>query len=296
MCSNIKTNTFVNRHNRNMHKPAPVLANDSERVAFLRSLNILDTEAASAFDRITEAASTITHSPIALVSLVDSDRQWFKSKVGLSVSETSRDLAFCSHVIAENDCGMFVVSDALEDERFKYSALVLGGPRIRFYAGVPLVVSDANGRAHKIGTLCIIDRTPRQVEDYHRVVMQTLAELVVSEIDKLRPTHHSPSGWNLVPVDEHRLHSEENWAGALPTWSCCEQAAMPCDDVLLSPREAEAMWTDLLRHPQSAPASFDRLCQQRNNGEASTRWDAPYDGDSDGTWSRASSGMDCDEL
>ena len=120
-----------------------------------RSLNILDTAADAAFDRITEAASTITHSPIALVSLVDSDRQWFKSKVGLNVSETRREVAFCSHAIAQCDSKIFVVNDALQDERFKKNHLVVGAPNIRFYAGVPLIV-DGNDCQYKIG--CDRDR------------------------------------------------------------------------------------------------------------------------------------------
>jgi hypothetical protein len=174
------------------HKPAAVPPGDDVRVRFLQSLNILDTERDIAFDRITEAASTITHSPIALVSLVDGHRQWFKSRVGLDVSETSRDLAFCAHVIAQSDDKLFVVCDALEDERFKYSDLVLGGPFIRFYAGAPLVAQGDDGCKHKIGTLCIIDQKPRNLECHLYAVMETLAKLVVTEIDKQRGLSHTP--------------------------------------------------------------------------------------------------------
>jgi GAF domain-containing protein len=169
-----------------LHKPAAVPPGDDIRVQFLKSLNILDTEKDISFDRITEAASTITHSPIALVSLVDGERQWFKSKVGLDVSETSRDLAFCAHVIAQSDDKIFVVCDALEDDRFKYSDLVLGGPFIRFYAGAPLIVEGDDGCKYKIGTLCVIDRKPRNLEGHLHAVMETLAKLVVTEINKHR--------------------------------------------------------------------------------------------------------------
>ena len=172
-----------------LHKPGPILSDDGERVDFLRSLRILDTQSDSRFDRITEAASTITHSPIVLVSLVDGDRQWFKSKVGLDASETSRDLAFCSHVVAAPDSEIFVVCDALEDERFKYSDLVLGEPFIRFYAGAPLIVPADNGQEYKIGTLCLIDRNPRVLEHHHYPVMQSLAQLVVAEVERLRQGH-----------------------------------------------------------------------------------------------------------
>ncbi len=175
-----------------MHKPAAVPLGDDARVRFLKSLNILDTEKDVSFDRITEAASTITHSPIALVSLVDGNRQWFKSKVGLDVSETSRDLAFCAHAIAQADGKIFVVSDALEDERFKYSDLVLGAPYIRFYAGAPLVMSGEDGFQYKIGTLCVIDQKPRNLEGHEYAVMETLAKLVVTEIDKHRGLSNIP--------------------------------------------------------------------------------------------------------
>jgi two-component system NtrC family sensor kinase len=177
-----------------LHKPAPILPGDDIRVRFLQSLNLLDTENELSFDCITEAASTITHSPIALVSLVDGDRQWFKSKVGLDVSETSRDLAFCAHVIAQSDDKLFIVPDALEDERFKYSDLVLGGPHIRFYAGTPLIVEGGDGCKYKIGTLCVIDQKPRNLESHLYAVMETLAKLVVTEIDKQR-------GLSSIPID-----------------------------------------------------------------------------------------------
>ena len=172
-----------------LHRAGPILPDDGERVDFLRSLRILDTQSDIRFDRITEAASTITHSPIVLVSLVDGDRQWFKSKVGLDASETSRDLAFCSHVVAAPDSEIFVVCDALEDERFKYSDLVLGEPFIRFYAGAPLIVPSDNGKEYKIGTLCVIDREPRELERHHYPVMQSLAQLVVAEVERLRQNH-----------------------------------------------------------------------------------------------------------
>jgi two-component system, cell cycle sensor histidine kinase and response regulator CckA len=175
-----------------LHRPAPVLPGDEDRVDFLKSLNILDTQEEASFDRITEAASTILNTPIALVSLVDKDRQWFKSKVGLPVCETSRDLAFCSHAIIQPDERPFIVNDALEDERFKYSDLVLGEPHIRFYAGAPLVLTADDGSVHKVGTLCVIDKRPRQFEQEQILLMETLARLVVAEIelrDKLAGLH-----------------------------------------------------------------------------------------------------------
>jgi hypothetical protein len=291
-----------------MHRPAPIPTNDVQRVAFLHSLNILDTQAEKAFDRITEAASTITHSPIALVSLVDSDRQWFKSRVGLDVSETSRDLAFCAHVIAQRGNGMFVVNDALEDERFKYSDLVLGEPRIRFYAAVPLVVHDGQGIEYKIGTLCIIDRETRGLEDYHCVVMQKLAELVVSEISKLRtPALMARPTSQAANAAHDCLPSwSEEWPAAARRASMVEDATASLPVGNLSPTEAEALWRNLLRCPLSAPMRLERLWELRGEGRGGfgalgLGW--PCDEESDGSLSgdgesvsdSGASRMECDE-
>jgi hypothetical protein len=185
------------------YKPAPIPLGDEARVEFLRSLNILDTKADISFDRITEAASTIMHAPIACVSLVDSDRQWIKSKVGMDISETSRDHSFCSHVIAQSDDGVFVVCDALEDERFKYHDLVMGEPNIRFYAAVPLIIDGGSGCNYKIGTLCIVDFRPRNLDDHHHNVMETLAQLVVTEINNLRGLHSAHYTHFMQQINEH---------------------------------------------------------------------------------------------
>ena len=228
----------------------PITPCDSERVSFLRSLNILDTAPDAAFDRITEAASTITHSPIALVSLVDSDRQWFKSKVGLNVSETRREVAFCSHAIAQCDSKIFVVNDALQDERFKKNHLVVGAPNIRFYAGVPLIVDAGNGCQYKIGTLCVIDKKPRLLLDHHHLVMTTLARLVVTEIDKLRfpsrpqpQSEHAPA---LAPAQRDFLLTcdcRSNRSGAA-------QLVEPVG-ARLTVKQAEAIWHRILKQHQS---------------------------------------------
>ena len=169
-----------------LHIPAVLVDGDNERVAFLRSLNILDTPGDVRFDRFTEAASTITHSPISLISLVDSDRLWFKSRVGVEVSETSRDLSFSSHVIADPDDRVFVVCDTLQDKRFMQNDYVIGEPFIRFYAGVPLIMDGGNGARYKIGTLCILDVQPRKLESHHNLVLESLAKLVVDEVEKCR--------------------------------------------------------------------------------------------------------------
>ncbi len=135
-----------------MTPPKPV--NEPQRLAALRGYEILDTEPEAAFDDLTFLASQICQTPIALIALVDADRQWFKSKVGLSLTETSRDIAFCASAILQSD--VFIVPDASEDARFANNPLVVSEPRIRFYAGAALMSDD-----HALGTLCVIDRVPR---------------------------------------------------------------------------------------------------------------------------------------
>ena len=137
-------------------KAAPLPNDEQERMQALRSYEILDSEAEPDFDGIVELASKICKTPISLITLVDEHRQWFKARVGLPVSETSRDVAFCAHAILDEK--ILVVPDALKDKRFHDNPLVTGNPKIRFYAGIPLT---SNG--HKLGTLCVIDKKPRKL-------------------------------------------------------------------------------------------------------------------------------------
>eukprot|EP00284_Hemiselmis_tepida_P009560 CAMPEP_0174917088 /NCGR_PEP_ID=MMETSP1355-20121228/2252_1 /TAXON_ID=464990 /ORGANISM="Hemiselmis tepida, Strain CCMP443" /LENGTH=603 /DNA_ID=CAMNT_0016162153 /DNA_START=32 /DNA_END=1840 /DNA_ORIENTATION=- len=165
------------------HIPAPKPLNDKQRVEFLHSLMVLDTEAEESFDRITDAAHKAFDVPIALVSLVDAERQWFKSCVGLDVDSTHRDLAFCAHAILPKNPVTFVVEDARQDERFKNSALVTGPPFIRFYAGAPLVYNSDDGNEWKLGTLCVIDSRPRKITEDQIAMLEMLARLVVTELE-----------------------------------------------------------------------------------------------------------------
>ena len=263
----------------------PIDATEQDRVAFLRSLNILDSEPSLTFDRITEAASTITHAPIALVSLMDSDRQWFMSKVGTEVSETRRDHAICTHLVCQSNGQMFVVRDVLQDDRFKHSELVLGKPQIRFYAGVPLVVDDNNGCKHIIGALCIIDWVPRTLEGYHQLVLETLAQLVVTEIYKMCGMigMHADS----LPYEVY-LHSDccsqpDNWFG---TMQGCPQVSG--GEHLLTYAEAEAMWKEMVRQ--------SRNCRVHRTRQ-SLSYDADWDDDSETTDDSGDDGwgvdMDC---
>ena len=151
---------------------------EEARVDALDALGVLDTPPEDRFDRFTRLASAAFGVPIALVSLVDSDRQWFKSRVGLGLSETPRALSFCSHAVALDD--MLVVPDTLHDERFAANALVTGAPHIRFYAGQP--VHGVDGQA--VGTLCIIDTVPRAFGAAERRMLADLARLVQDELNR----------------------------------------------------------------------------------------------------------------
>lgn len=150
--------------------------NDAARVATLRTLNILDTPRDNRFDRYTRITARIFDMPIVLISLVDDRRQWFKSAEGLDVEETSRDISFCAHAILGDD--VLEVPNARHDPRFRDNPLVVEQPRIRFYAGAPL--EAPNG--HKLGTLCVIDRVPRQLSDEEKTMLKSLADMVVGEI------------------------------------------------------------------------------------------------------------------
>ncbi len=151
-------------------------ADEGKRLETLRSLKILDTSPEERFDRLTRLAKRLFGVPISLISLVDDERQWFKSSVGLGASETPRDISFCGHAILGDDA--FLVPDAALDERFSDNPLVTGDPKIRFYAGCPLVVSNGS----KIGTLCLIDRQPRVLSADDRELLQDLAAMAEQEI------------------------------------------------------------------------------------------------------------------
>lgn len=158
-------------------KPAPIPENENERIKSLRDLNILDTPPEERFDRLTKFAAQIFDVPIALVSLVDSNRQWFKSRQGLDATETPRDISFCGHAIMEDK--PLVVENALFDDRFADNPLVAGDPNIRFYAGQPLRANDGN----RVGTLCIIDRKPHSLSDGDKQKLELLGHLVENELN-----------------------------------------------------------------------------------------------------------------
>ena len=153
---------------------------ESARLETLRALRILDTEPEERFDRLTRIAQHVFGVEISLVSLVDESRQWFKSAQGLDASETPRDISFCGHAI--NSSGIFLISNALEDERFYDNPLVKDAPHIRFYAGRP--IQALNG--HRLGTLCLIDSRPKELTEKEQALFNDLAKLVEQEIALLQ--------------------------------------------------------------------------------------------------------------
>ena len=151
--------------------------NEAKRLNALNEYKILGTKPEQSYDDITKIASSVCSTPIALLSLIDADRQWFKSKVGVDIKETPRDWSFCAHAIHSSD--PLIVPDALMDDRFRDNPLVCGDPKIRLYAGFPL----ENSEALRMGTLCVIDRVPRQLNDKECGVMKALARQVVSFLE-----------------------------------------------------------------------------------------------------------------
>lgn len=158
-------------------KKAPLTDNEDKRLSVLDKYDILDTLPEQDFDDLTLIASQICNTPIALISLVDDHRQWFKSRVGLDAPETPKDIAFCAHAILQDD--VFIINDSFEDERFHDNPLATDAPNVRFYAGAPLIAPGGE----KIGTLCVIDDHPRDITDNQLQALMALSRQVMSQLE-----------------------------------------------------------------------------------------------------------------
>lgn len=186
----------------------PIPSDEPERLELLKRYEIVDTPSEQAFDDLTLLAAHICGTPIALVSLIDRDRQWFKSRVGLEIQETPRDVAFCAHAIAARET--MIVPDTLEDDRFARNPLVVGDPMIRFYAGAPL---QAEG-GKCLGTLCVIDRVPREFAETQRTALEALSRQVMAQLELRR-----------------QLAEVKRLAGLLPYCSSCGKLRLDLGDV-----------------------------------------------------------------
>ena len=179
---------------------------EAARLEALRKYQILDTEPEIAFDDLALLASHICETPMAAISLIDEDRQWFKARVGISAPETPRSISFCTHAILQSD--IFVVPDASKDERLRDNPQVTGDPHIRFYAGAPLQAREG----HALGTLCVVDRRPRQLTPAQREALAALCRQVEAQLELRRRLH------------ELRTASEnvQKLMGMMPFCSTCE--------------------------------------------------------------------------
>jgi diguanylate cyclase (GGDEF)-like protein len=232
-----------------LNKP-DIPIDEAARLKALRSLNILDTPSEERFDRLTRMAKRIFGVPIALVSLIDEDRQWFKSSVGLNVDETPRDISFCGHAIHGDD--VFIITDATKDKRFADNPLVLNEPNIRFYAGCPLKSLNGN----KLGTLCIIDRKPRSLNEEDLQTLKDLASMVEGELAALQ----------LATVDE--LTDITNRRGfmllAQHSLSLCARQGIPASLVYLDLNELK-MVNDKFGHAEGDRALIAIAKQMKNS-------------------------------
>ncbi len=262
-------------------KIAPLPQNEQERLDELKKYNILDTEPEAVFDNMVHLANYICETPIAAISLVDENRQWFKAIEGLGAKETSRDVAFCAHAILEQE--PLIVENALEDERFFDNPLVTDGPKIRFYAGVPLVTQNG---IH-LGTLCVIDTKSRKIKDEQLSAIKTLASSVMAHLElrlshkkirkyvdelQLSATIFDTASENIVVTDENNCFVTVNPAFTKTTGYTLDEVKGKSPKILKSGKQSSEfyskMWKDLTTNGQ-----WDgELSNKRKNGEIYIEW------------------------
>lgn len=180
----------------------PTLSAEAARLAALDRYAILDTDPEESFDALVILASYVCKTPMAMLSLLDDHRQWFKSSVGVQVRETPLELSICVHAIKQQD--LFIVPDTLLDARFRENPLVLGEPHIRFYAGAPLINEDG----YALGTLCVLDRQPRELDLEQRQALKSLRQLALRQMELRRNLQLLKDALNDRTREEHARELE----------------------------------------------------------------------------------------
>jgi len=184
-----------------MAAPTPVVI-ETARIAALDRYAILDSEPEEAFDDLVTLAAHICQTPMAMLSLVDDHRQWFKSKVGVQVRETPRDISICAHAIQQKD--LFIIPDTREDARFRENPLVVGEPGIRFYAGAPLINEDG----FALGTLCVVDREPRVLDSEQKEALEAISRLALRQMELRKNLQLLKDALNDRTREEHAREQE----------------------------------------------------------------------------------------
>lgn len=180
----------------------PIARSEAARLAALDRYAILDTEPEQSFDDLVLLASYICQTPMAMLSLVDDHRQWFKSKIGVQVRETPRDVSICAHAIQQGE--LFIVPDTLQDSRFKNNPLVVNEPHVRFYAGTPLVNEDG----YALGTLCVVDREPRELSADQKEGLEALGRLALRQMELRQNLQLLKDALNDRTREEHAREAE----------------------------------------------------------------------------------------
>lgn len=196
-----------------------MIADEAARLKALHAYHILDTDPEQVFDDLTLLASQVCGTPIALITLVDENRQWFKSRIGIDVQETERSISFCAHVIQQQ--GLFVVPDTMTDGRFRNNPMVVNDPHIRFYAGAPLLTRDGD----PLGTICVVDSRPRTLTDGQRAALNALRRQAETQLELRRK------------LDELRVAIDglEKLGGLLPYCSTCALSiTIPADPAAMT--------------------------------------------------------------
>ncbi|MFT7163355.1 MAG: PAS domain S-box-containing protein, partial [Bacteroidia bacterium] len=247
-------------------------SNETDRVKNLRSYEILDSSRDSSFDNIATLASQVSDCPIALISLVDVDRQWFKSTVGIELNETPRSISFCTHTILTPEKPL-IITDTQKDERFQKSPLVCGTPNIRFYAGFPIVTKEG----YCIGTLCVIDHKPRKINDDKKKMLHLLS----TQITNLLTLHRKKNSLNVLSkiVDQSNnmivvFDNKYNYEYANPMfvkksgYTLKEIIGKKATDILVGP-ETDMKDIEALLSAHERQEEIEReICLQLKSGES----------------------------